>query len=287
MPLEQRPLRDWENPRLLHRNRLEPRATLIPFADIESARTGDRGASPYVRLLNGDWCFFYGGSPRQAPPAFADPAFDDRAWDTVRVPGVWQLQGYGRPQYTNSEYPFPRDPPWVPDDNPVGLYRRTFEVPDAWRDRQVLLEFGGVTSAFYVWVNGRPAGFSKGSHMPAEFNITAFVRPGANLLAVQVFHWSDASYLEDQDMWRLNGIFRDVTLTAVPAVQLRDLRVRTPFDAGYADARLQVAARLHNHGGAPAAGFRLALSLQDPAGNVVLECREPEPPALAAGTDRT
>lgn len=280
-------VRDWENPQILHRNREGARAGLIPFADESSACRGDREASPVFRLLNGSWRFFYGAAPWAAPEGFFEESFDDRSWAALAVPGIWQMHGYDQPQYTNQAFPFPMDPPYVPDENPIGLYRRTFEIPKAWQDRQILLTFEGVASAFYVWVNGQRAGFSKVSHMPAEFNITPQIRPGRNQLTVQVFKWSDASYLEDQDMWRLNGIFRDVHLTAVPVVHLRDVRARTVLDKEYTDARLELTAWLKNYSSATHAGFRLGVKLLDPAGAVVLEKNETAGPALAGHAERS
>ncbi|MBU0714603.1 MAG: DUF4981 domain-containing protein [Verrucomicrobia bacterium] len=280
-------VRDWENPQILHRNRTSAHATLIPFADESSACKGDREASSIFHLLNGSWRFFYGATPWTAPEGFFEDTFDDRSWASLPVPGIWQMQGYDQPQYTNSAFPFPMDPPCVPDDNPIGLYRRTFEIPNAWRDRPILLTFEGVASAFYVWVNGQSVGFSKGSHMPAEFNITPQIRPGRNQLTVQVFKWSDASYLEDQDMWRLNGIFRDVYLAAVPVVHLRDIRVRTVLDKEYTDARLEVTAGLINYSPAIQTGFHLGLKLLDPAGVVVLEKNEATGLALAGHAERS
>ncbi len=271
MPPQQIHDHDWENPRLTQRNREPARATLIPYADEQTARAGNREMSPFFQLLNGDWRFFYGTAPWAAPDGFAEEAFDDRGWDRLTVPNNWQMAGYDRPQYTNVAYPHPLDPPFVPDRNPIGIYRRTFRVPETWRDRQVLLMFAGVDSAFYVWVNGRPAGFSKGSHLPAEFNITPHLRRGENLLAVQVFKWSDGSYLEDQDMWRLSGIFRDVYLTAAPVVRLRDLRVRTLFGPDFKDARLEAAVSLHNSAAQPGAGWKFSARLFDPGGKLVLE----------------
>ncbi|MBI2437508.1 MAG: DUF4981 domain-containing protein [Lentisphaerae bacterium] len=266
--------RDWENPCLQQRNRERAHATLIPFDDEAKARLGEREASPFFRLLNGQWRFFFCAAPWAAPQGFFEEAFDDGAWATLPVPGLWQMHGYDRPQYTNRDFPFPKDPPYVPDENPIGLYRRTFEIPEAWAQRQIFLTFEGVAGAFYVWVNGQSVGFSKGSHLPAEFNITEQVHPGRNQLTVQVFKWSDASYLEDQDMWRLNGIFRDVHLVAAPVVHLRDVRARTFLAEDFGDARLELTAWLRNYGPTPREGWRLQVKLLDPAGVVILEKQE-------------
>ncbi len=246
---------DWENPGLLHRNRRPAYATSVPYADVPGALRGERGASPFFRLLNGEWQFQYLPSPADVPPDFFADTFDASGWDSLPVPSNWQMHGYGRPQYTNVNYPYPLDPPRVPSENPVGLYRRAFHLPIQWRDKQVFLEFGGVDSAFYVWLNGQPVGYSQGSHMPSEFDITPFLRPGGNTLAVQVFQWSDGSYLEDQDQWRLSGIFRDVCLIARPAaVSLRDVQVRAFID-GTLDLRVEM--------GGDAAGYNIGAALFD------------------------
>jgi beta-galactosidase/beta-glucuronidase len=277
------PARDWEDPAILHRNRLPAHATLVPFADEAGALSGERGASPFVRLLSGEWDFRWCANPWVLPEGWAGTA-PVAGWERIRVPSNWQMyqdRGYDIPHYTNVNYPIPVDIPRVPTDNPVGLYRRTFTVPAGWSGRRVHLHFDGVNSAFYVHVNGRQVGYSQGSHMPSEFDITDFLAPGDNLLAVQVFKWSDASYLEDQDFLRLSGIFRDVTLVAPPAVHLRDLRVRTELDRAYRDAVLDLRLTLAN-GGAAVGATSVALKLLDAAGAVLAERTLPVA-ALAAG----
>ncbi|MGI8482719.1 MAG: glycoside hydrolase family 2 TIM barrel-domain containing protein [Thermomicrobiales bacterium] len=228
----------WQDPTVLHLNRDDPRALLIPFADRASALSGDRSRSPWYRSLNGDWLFHYSERPATIPvDAYEDEA-DDHEWATLPIPSCWQMHGYGTPNYTNVNYPFPVDPPHVPDDNPVGCYRQTFDFPSTWDGRRIFLTFDGVCSAFTVWLNGDEVGFSKGSHMPAEFDITALLRAGSNQLAVQVLQWSDASYLEDQDMWRLNGIFRDVWIMALDPFHIRDVRIETTLDDRYSEATI-------------------------------------------------
>jgi beta-galactosidase/evolved beta-galactosidase subunit alpha len=196
--------------------------------------------------LNGVWRFQYALTPVEAPQDYADPAYDDSGWDHLPVPSNWQMHGYGRPHYTNVQYPFVIDPPHVPSDNPTGSYRRRFTVPEAWADRRLILRFDGVDSAFEVHLNGSYVGFSKGSRIPAEFDVTAHVQPGENLLAVRVYQWSDGSYLEDQDMWWLSGIFRDVTLIAEPRVAVWDLRVASGLDQDLRQATLRVQATIAN-----------------------------------------
>ncbi len=269
-PADQSP-RDWENPLLLSRNREPARATLVPYADLDSALHGEREASPFFRLLNGQWEFCYVPSPAAVPDGFEQPGFSAEGWRPLPVPSNWQLHGYGRPNYTNVAYPYPVDPPHVPQANPVGLYRCRFTQPAAWAGCQVFLNFDGVDSAFYVWVNGHPAGYSQGAHLPSEFNVTPYLQPGENIVAVQVFQWSDGSYLEDQDMWRLSGIFRDVSLVATPPVRVRDVRVRTTFDASYRDAVLDLRVWVRNESASPSPEMGLTVRLLDAARAVVFE----------------
>ncbi|MCY0879672.1 MAG: DUF4981 domain-containing protein [Firmicutes bacterium] len=218
---------DIENPQKFSVNLEPPRSYFIPYHDVDTALSNTRGLSTRFHLLNGQWKFYYAPSPPEAPESFMEPSFDDSSWDGIRVPGHWQLQGYGHPHYTNVVYPFPVDPPHVPDENPTGCYRRTFTVPAGWLQYRLYLRFDGVDSAFRVWVNGSDVGYSQGSRLPSEFEITPYIREGANLLAVEVFQWSVGSYLEDQDMWWLSGIFRDVSLLLRPRAHIRDLAIRT------------------------------------------------------------
>jgi len=259
----ERMIRDWENPHLLQRDREPAHATLVPYADEITAVTGERGASPYFQLLNGNWKFHYATSPARAPKGFAQESFAVDNWDSIPVPSNWQMQGYGIPVYSNCPYPFPIDPPRVPQDNPVGCYRRSFTLPASWDGKQVFLVFEGVDSAFYVWVNGWQVGYSQGAHLPSEFNITPYLHAGENLIAVQVYQWSDGSYLECQDMWRMSGIFRDVYLVATSGLHLRDARIRTRLDARYIDAELDVALAVKNYTKTPLAEYALTAKLLD------------------------
>ncbi|MEI7025585.1 sugar-binding domain-containing protein, partial [Paenibacillus sp. y28] len=178
---------DWENLEVLSRNTEPPHAGLLPFQDADTALNYERSASEFYQLLNGDWKFSYAASPAEAPERFYEPAVSLESWKTIPVPGNWQMHGYGRPHYSSSYYPFPIDPPHVPKENPTGCYRRSFYVSETWNDRQVFLVFEGVDSAFHVWVNGELAGYGQGSHMPSEFRITGLLRPGENVVAVQVY----------------------------------------------------------------------------------------------------
>jgi beta-galactosidase len=245
---------DLENPSVTGRNRLPAHATYFPFPDRESALaspgTPGRAVSPRVRSLNGAWRFHWVRNAADRPQEFWREEFDDAAWDLIPVPSNWEIMGYGVPIYTNIPYPFPPDPPRLPVEwSPVGSYRRGFEVPADWRGMRVVLHFGSLKSAGYVWVNGREVGFAKGSKTPAEFDVTGHVRFGAtNTVAVEVYRFSDGAYLEGQDYWKISGLERDVLLYAVPEVHLADFEARPALDAAYRDGRLRVEVRLRNAG---------------------------------------
>ncbi len=285
MPQEQLP--DWQNPQIVGRNKEPAHVPLVPYPDVASALRADRYTSSYLRLLNGPWKFFFAPNPASTPEGFYKPDFDVSAWDTIMVPGNWQLQGYDIPIYVNVQYPFPIDDlPRVPeDDNPTGCYRRTFTIPEEWEGRQIFILFEGVDSAFHIWVNGELVGYSQGSRLPAEFNITRYLRPGENTLAVRVYRWSDGSYLEDQDFWRLSGIYRDVYLWAAPTVHVRDFRVVTDLDEAYRDAVLRVQARVRNYGEEDASGHTVEVMLYDAEGQPVFEEPIAAPIDVAAGEE--
>ena len=164
---------------------MRARAWLTPYPDAQAAVRRVAESSPWVQVLNGIWKFAYVERVDDVPAGFYKEDYDDSGWDDIPVPSNWQVEGYGRPHYTNRPYPFPVDPPRVPDENPTGCYRRTFTIPQEWAGRQIILRFDGVDSAFFVWVNGRQVGFSKGSRNTAEFDITPYVRTGRNTLAVK------------------------------------------------------------------------------------------------------
>ena len=275
---------DWENPQLLHRNRLPAQATLVPYASTDAAAAGEREASPYFRMLSGEWDFRY--VPDSAGRIGDLAALAEGPWDRIRVPGNWQMQGYGKRHYTNINYPFPVDPPFVPQDNPVGLYRRSFICPASWQSRRVVLHFNGINTAFYVYLNGQPIGFSKGSHMPAAFDITAAVCPGENVLLVTVLQWADSSYLEDQDMWRFSGIFRDVYLTSTATTHVGDVRVRTPLDATCTDGMMELSVLLVNAGDSPALSRKLTVTLLDDQRQEILSRAVAEQVTLPPGGSR-
>jgi beta-galactosidase/beta-glucuronidase len=258
---------DWMNQQVTGIGRVTPRAELFPFESRGLALQGQRASSAFFTLLNGQWKFRYYDCPLRVEAGFEQEAYDAGGWDLLDVPSCWQMHGYGRPHYTNVVYPFPVDPPNVPTENPTGCYRREFDIPETWQGRRTFINFRGVDSAFYLWVNGRKVGFSKGSRLPAEFDLTEFVRVGRNLLAVQVLQWSDASYLEDQDMWWLSGIFRDVYLTAIPAVDVFDAFVKTELDSRYVDGTLSVDVCVKNFVQGPDRTYTLECELTDTGGS--------------------
>ncbi len=259
---------EWDDPAVLHVNTEPPHATMMVYPTAELARKGAKDESPWFRSLNGVWKFNYANSPAARPAGFEQPWFDDAAWSDIRVPGNWEIQGFGMPIYSNSRYPFaydPRNPRAQRNDNPVGSYRTAFEVPSEWAGRRVLLHFAGVDSVFYVWVNGVRVGYNEDSRTPAEFDITPHVRKGPNVLAVEVYRWSDGSYLEDQDMFRLSGIFRDVYLWSTAADHIRDFEIRTDFDKTRRDATVNASMIIANRGAA-AAATSVTLQLLDSDG---------------------
>lgn len=281
-------LAEWEDPRVFGAGREPAHSTFVPYPDEAAARRGALAfapnaarltGSPFVRSLNGAWKFHWVKEPSARPADFYKPEYDVSAWKEIRVPSNWEMEGYGRPIFLNIVYPFKRDAPRVtgepPKDwttyeerNPVGSYRRTFNLPEAWRGRETFLVLRGVNSACYVWVNGRRVGYSEDSRLPAEFDVTKYVRPGENTLAVEVYRFSDGSYLEDQDFWRLSGIFRDVELISRAPLHVRDFHARTHLDAAYRDARLAVGMKVRN-AAASTERFSLEMKLFDARGAAV------------------
>jgi beta-galactosidase len=241
---------EWDNPGVVHVGTEKPHATMMAYPTSELARTADRAKSPWFQLLNGTWKFHGSLRPSERPIDFYRTDYSDAAWGNMPVPASWQMHGFDVPIYTNIIYPFPQDASKAPappyEFNPVGSYRLHFTVPPAWKGRQILLHFDGVDSAFYAWVNGHKIGYSEDSRTPAEFDITAHLKAGSNLLAVEVYRFGDGAYLEDQDMWRMSGIFRDVYLWATPEQHLRDFEVKTNLDDAYRDATLVVKGALSN-----------------------------------------
>ncbi|MBB3699910.1 DUF4981 domain-containing protein [Flammeovirga yaeyamensis] len=247
----------WENEEVYERNKLDARVPSNSYTSEEDAKTLDRSKSK-LKMLNGTWKFNYVDDDKKRPLEFYKKEFKSSNFKDIEVPSNWELKGYGQPIYTNIVYPFtphilegklpnydwrgprPPMPPFIYRDNPVGSYYRDFEVPADWDGDDIILHFGGVTSAFYVWINGEEVGYSQGSRLAAEFDITKYLVKGKNRVAVQVFKYSDGSYLEDQDMWRLAGIHREVMIMAQPKISMTDFRVRTILNDDLTEATLKV-----------------------------------------------
>ncbi len=232
---------EWENPNIIDINKLPPHTTFMPFPSEEVASNKERTKSPYYLSLTGTWKFHWVPVPEQRPRDFYQIDFDDSNWVDIPVPSHPELLGYGKPIYTNIQYPFwPVNPPFIPhDDNPVSSYRRKFDIPQNWEGRKVHLVFDGVMSAVYVWLNGNFVGYSQDSMTPAEFDITPYVKERQNILAVQVFRYCDGSYLEDQDKWRVSGIYRDVFLYAMSDVHIEDYFFQTKLSEDYKKATIE------------------------------------------------
>ncbi|WP_329485922.1 beta-galactosidase subunit alpha [Citrobacter freundii] len=226
----------WENIQLTHENRLAPRAYFFSYDSVAQARSFARETSSLFQLLSGQWNFQFFEHPLQVPEAFTSQFMSD--WGNITVPGMWQMEGHGKLQYTDEGFPFPIDVPYVPTNNPTGAYQRIFSLSEGWQGKQTLIKFDGVETYFEVYVNGQYVGFSKGSRLTAEFDISAVVKTGDNLLCVRVMQWADSTYVEDQDMWWSAGIFRDVYLVGKQATHIQDFTVRTDFDDDYRDATL-------------------------------------------------
>jgi len=286
-----------EDPECLGVNQQPAHATLMPYADLKEALAARRDASSFHRSLNGLWKFNWVAHPDLRPVDFYKTNFDANSWKEIPVPSCWQLQGYGTPYYRNNGYTFQKDWPRVltePPKNftayverdPVGSYRREFEVPKDWDGRRIFLTFDGVDSAFFLWINGGKVGFSVNSRNAAEFDITRFLKPGKNLLAVEVYTYSAGSYIEDQDMWRLSGIFRNVSLWSAPDVHIRDFFVKTDLDAKYQNATLSTSATVHNYSDQPAAARELKMEVFDARGRSIARSTA-DVPALGAGEEKS
>jgi beta-galactosidase len=238
---------DWQNPAVIGINKEAPRATFGVFDSVTAALNSERDESKFHQSLNGSWKFKWVKAAGDRPKYFFLPETDVSNWAEIEVPSNWQMKGYGVPIYVNQPMAFPNNPPFIPAEySPVGSYRRPFTLPEQWGGRETFIHFDGVKSAFYIWVNGERIGYSQGSMTPAEFNLTPFLKAGENTLAVEVYRWSDGSYLEDQDTWDLSGIYRDVYLYSKPKIHIRDIHAVTRLDDAYEDAVLDVTVDVRN-----------------------------------------
>lgn len=278
---------DWENEAIFAINKEAGRATFMPYPSVEAMQADSsyrrqwlRPDSPDYMLLNGTWKFNWVKQPSERPADFYKTSFDVSGWDDIEVPSCWEMKGYGTPIYTNITYPYRNNPPFIQkqdgytsehEPNPVGSYRRTFTLPQSWEDSPVFIHFDGVYSAMYLWVNGKKVGYSQSSTEDAEFDITSYVKPGENQIAVEVYRWCDGSYLEDQDMFRLSGIFRDVYLLKRSPVHFRDFYLKDVFNGGLEDVSLRADIEVRNLDRKSHKGCRVSVSLLDPDGNKIME----------------
>jgi beta-galactosidase len=286
-----------EDPEMLGINKEPAHATLMPYADLKEALKGDRHASSFSRSLNGTWKFNYVPWPQQRPKDFYKPGYDVASWKDITVPSCWQIEGYGTPYYSNFTYIFKKDFPFVMstppvsytayhERNPVGSYRRNFELPATWTGRRIFLTFDGVDAGFFLWINGHKVGYSVNSRNAAEFDITPYAKPGSNIVAVEVYRFTTGSYLEDQDMWRLSGIFRNVTLWSAPQQHIRDFFVTATLDSRYIDATLDVATKIKNYGTTATHPRQLSVDLYD-GGRPIGKTARLDIPALQPGAETT
>lgn len=265
---------DWENPEIFAVNKEKTRATSMSYPTEELALKNNYATSPWYLLLNGTWKFHWSPNPSQRPTDFYKTDFDVSCWNSIQVPGNWELQNYGIPIYTNVSYPFPANPPHIPHgDNPVGSYRRDFNLPADWSGRKVFLHFDAGTSGMYIWVNGQKVGYSQVTKSPAEFDITPYLKSGNNQLAVEVYRWTDGSYLEDQDFWRLSGIDRDVYLYSTANERIFDFFVKPELDQKYINGALNVDVTLKNYT-QEAKTNKLAVALYNQSGKEIFKIQK-------------
>ncbi|MGX5689758.1 glycoside hydrolase family 2 TIM barrel-domain containing protein [Arcticibacter tournemirensis] len=272
---------DWENPALIEQNKEKPHATFMLFNKEQDVKADDYTRSPFYQSLNGKWKFVYADKYADRLKDFYRTDLDDSHWSELPVPSNWEMKGFGIPIYTNITYPYPKNPPYVGEENPVGTYRKAFTIPANWDGREVILQFGSITGCAFVYVNGQKVGLTKASKSPAEFNITRYLKKGQNLLAVQVFRWHDGSYLEDQDFWRISGIERDVYLYSLPKLSIWDFFIKGDLDSKYIHGLFTASVDLRQFSGNNIKGGSLTVSVLDKAGKTVYSARK----AVSAGAD--
>ncbi|WP_069658799.1 glycoside hydrolase family 2 TIM barrel-domain containing protein [Arcticibacter eurypsychrophilus] len=263
-------LEPWEDQTVTSINRDPSRATGYSFQSEKEALVGDREKSGRMMSLNGDWDFSFAFKPADAPQDFYKSRVN--GWKKLEVPSSWEMKGYDIPIYKSAVYPFqPVDPPRVPKDyNAVGSFQKTFTLPSAWKNMNITLHFGGVASGFKVWINGKFLGYGEDSCLPSEFNMTPYLQAGENIVSVQVIRWSDGTYLEDQDHWRMSGIHREVMILAEPKVRIADFHWQAKLDKQYKDAIFSIRPRIDNYSGKGIAGYNLKAQLYDKTGKPVL-----------------
>ena len=262
---------EWRDPEVNAVNRAPMHTNYFAYESYDAARTGVKEESDNFLSLNGMWKFNWVRNADQRPDDFYQLGYNDSAWDELKVPAVWELNGYGDPIYVNVGYPwknqFRTDPPKIPvANNHVGSYRKEIVIPAEWKNKQIFVHFGSVTSNIYLWVNGKYVGYSEDSKLEAEFDLSGYLKPGKNLIAFQVFRWCDGSYLEDQDFFRFSGVGRDCYLYARNKTCIQDIRVTPDLDQQYTNGSLDIALQVKGRG-------TVELELSDAKGNVVANTR--------------
>jgi len=259
-----------ENPQMLELNQEGGHALLVPFNSVPEALNISRSKSAWYMSLNGTWKFHYADTPEGTPDEFYKENFKDQKWDTIHVPSNWEMQGFSDPLFRNVSTPFKPNPPYVPREyNPTGSYRKNFTIPQTWKGKEVFLRLEKTASASFIWINGKEVGYNEGAQEPAEYNITKYVKPGQNTVAINVYKYSAGYYLEDQDYWRLAGIFDDVWLFATPETHIFDWVATTDLDKSYINARLDLSLDVRNYSDMPKSDYVLRATLLDPKKNIV------------------
>jgi len=240
---------DWQNQKIFNINKEKSHVNVVSYSNIEIAKKGDFKKSEFYKSLNGKWKFKYSAKVSDRPIDFYKPDFDVLGWDEIFVPSNWEIEGFGTPIYVNTDYPFDKrpEPPFIKIDNPVGSYSLDFTIPENWDGKDVFLNFGAVKSAAYLWINGEKVGYTQGSKTPSEWNITKYLKKGKNKLALEVYRWSDGSYLECQDFWRLSGIERDVFLYAKNRISITDFFVKSTLTNNYSDGFFDLAVEIMSY----------------------------------------
>ncbi|MBI5010186.1 MAG: glycoside hydrolase family 2, partial [Bacteroidia bacterium] len=259
-----------ENTSVFELNQEEGHVPLVPYASVDEALKNRFSAASSYLSLNGTWKFQYSDTPEGTPAEFFREDYNDKKWDTIHVPSNWEMQGFGDPLFRNVSTPFKPEPPRVPREyNPTGSYRRTFNIPASWKSKEVFLRLEKCASASFVWINGKEVGYNEGGQEPSEYNITRYLKPGKNVIAVNVIKYSDGYYLEDQDYWRLAGIFDDVWLFAAPKTHIFDWHATTDLDESYTDAKLDINLDVKNYSQTAVNDFTVQATLYDQQNNKV------------------
>lgn len=276
----------WENPAVVDIHKEPAHTDFMVYENKQTALENDYAKSPFYQSLNGTWKFNFAPSIEKSPKNFFATNLDDSQWNDLKVPSNWERKGFGTPIYTNIIYPYPKNPPFIGGDNPVGSYRRNFTVPSTWDGREILLHFGSITGYAVVYVNGKEVGMTKVSKSPAEFDITPYLQKGNNLLAVQVYRWHDGSYLEDQDFWRLSGIERDVFMYALPKTSLWDFFLKADLDKNYIDGLFSASVSLRKFGESNIQAGTVLAEIQDKTGKTIFSKQVTvKPTSLAVNID--